>query len=149
MNIAGIEYNLNHRALEIYIAGCNGPYCAGCHNQELWDFNVGYSLYDWEFTLHMADTKQRMFDSVWILGGEPQDQDIDDLNFLLRLWKKRGKTVVLFTRYTELKPEVDRDALDYVKYGPYDMYGDSYVEPVLGITLASTNQYIAKVNKWK
>jgi len=147
VNIAGTEYNLKHKALEIYISGCNGPYCAGCHNVDLWDFNLGWDVYDWEDALHHAINHESMVEQVWILGGEPQDQDMDALNFLLKTCKQYGKTIVLFTRYMELNPKLDKTNIDYVKHGPYDMYSRPYIEPILNIEMASMNQCIVKVEK--
>lgn len=142
MKIAGFEYNLNHKALEIYLSGCKGPYCPGCHNIDLWDFNLG-----WEVEGEVMDSikkrvKDGMIEQVWILGGEPQDQDIEELNKLL---SNINKPIVLFTRYTFLKDNLDTSNLHYVKYGPYGCLDDSYVEPVLGIELASRNQYVERI----
>lgn len=146
MNIAGTEYNLNHKALEIYLAGCKGPHCAGCHNPYLWDFNVGI---EWAAYKAILEEKLNigfgMIDQIWILGGEPQDNE--ELNTLLKFLAEYGKTIVLFTRYNNLAPWVDSSHLTYVKFGPYDCFGEAYEEPVLGLTLASRNQYIRRINE--
>ncbi len=39
--VAGTEVNLQHKALEIYVSGCLNHDCKGCHNPELWYWNVG------------------------------------------------------------------------------------------------------------
>lgn len=145
MKIAGTEYNLNHRALEIYISGCKGPYCAGCHNTDLWDFNLGWDFLEYAEELYDSATRE-MVDSIWILGGEPQDQNLDELNGLLKMCRSTKKQIVLFTRFTKLLSGVDERNIDYIKYGPYDYLGEPYVESILGVKLASRNQYIKKVN---
>lgn len=142
MKLAGFEYNLEHKALEIYISGCKGPYCAGCHNPDLWDFTLGWDI-DEEILLNInTRTHEDMIEYVWILGGEPQDQKMEELNLLLSYI---DKPVVLFTRYTDVDKGLDISLIDYIKFGPYDCLGEQYVEPVLGITLASKNQYVKKI----
>lgn len=47
MRVAGTEFNLAHRALEIYLSGCKAPHCEGCHNKELWEFNQGIPYQEW------------------------------------------------------------------------------------------------------
>ena len=48
MNIAGTEYDINYKALSIFISGCDGT-CPGCHNQELLNFSIGNKWYDFDF----------------------------------------------------------------------------------------------------
>ena len=139
MKLAGCEYNLEHKALEIYLSGCKGPHCPGCHNQPLWDFNFGHEFDYYQLSQRCDDP---MIEQVWILGGEPQDQDLKELNHLLSII---CKDVVLFTRYTEIKEGLDRRNIDYVKYGPYDFMSEGYIEPVLGLFLASRNQWVEKI----
>lgn len=78
MNIDGTETNLRHKALEIYISGCKPPHCAGCHNPELWDFSKGDP---WQEAIRLLGDKisalkeSGLVEIVWLLGGEPLDQD--------------------------------------------------------------------------
>ena len=48
MNIVTTQYTLKTKSLEIYVAGCrgdsHGTHCEGCHNPELWDFNIGENI---------------------------------------------------------------------------------------------------------
>ena len=42
MNIAEMQFDYSRMSLDIFVTGCNPPHCVGCHNSELWDFEVGY-----------------------------------------------------------------------------------------------------------
>ena len=55
MNIASIDFSLKTKSLDIYVAGCNGPYCKGCHNHELFNFDVGE-----KYTIDFFKTKLRL-----------------------------------------------------------------------------------------
>lgn len=146
MNIIGTEFSLTHRAYEIYLAGCKAPHCPGCHNPETWDFNAGFPadlcMEAIERTLSQADD---MIQNIWILGGEPLDQDLEDLERLLIALRKHGKPLWLFTRrtYTAVPLCILR-LVDYVKTGPYRADLPSK-KVCYGIKLASENQGVTKV----
>ena len=87
IRIAGTEVNVQHKALEIYLSGCKGPHCQGCHNPELWDFTVG-DLITENTTQSLLDKIEemkaaRLVNYIWVLGGEPLDQDLDALEAFL------------------------------------------------------------------
>lgn len=142
MNIAGLEYNLNYKALEIYISGCKPPHCEGCHNKELWDFKEGLPYIEYvDIILKKIDTG--MIKNIWLLGGEPLDQDVDELlDFVLKI--NREVEIWLWTRY-EVIPDKLFNVLSYIKQGRYDNTLSGYQEKLFGITLASNNQKIIKV----
>ncbi|WP_169332891.1 4Fe-4S cluster-binding domain-containing protein [Desulfovibrio oxyclinae] len=148
MNILATEYSLRHKALELYVAGCKGPHCPGCHNPETWSFDQGVPFDT--VTKREIETKIKdfahMIDNIWVLGGEPIDQDRKALEELLSFL--RGfRPVWLFTRY-ELS-EVSENILchcSYVKTGRYneDKLVDDNVQH--GVKLASSNQKIHRLN---
>lgn len=144
MNILAVEYSLAHRALELYLAGCNGPHCEGCHNPESWDFGGGSPL--WPAFPSIEDKLGRYTDlisRVWILGGEPLDQDRDQLLTLLEALRLHGKELWLWTRYAlEDIPEDVLRLCDYVKTGRYMKALATTDNVQFGITLASSNQAI-------
>ena len=143
MNIAATQYSLKYSALEIYLSGCAGPHCDGCHNPELWDFSVGES---WRKRLRRVLKFQRtpMVQWVWVLGGEPLDQPEKELSRLLTILKKQGKPVVLFTHY-ELKdiPLKILNLVDFVKVGAFIKDRPSVESH--GIVLSSDNQKVLKL----
>lgn len=148
MRIAGTEINLQHRAFEIYVSGCNPPHCPGCHNPELWDFSVGKKLYRiigdiLAKAMQLRDA--RLIDYIWILGGEPLDQDHDCLELLLKICRDIAP-VVLWTHYDNI-PNWTVHLVDYVKTGPYKNNSTDYIEPLFGIRLANLEQKIRSANE--
>ena len=139
MNISGLQYNLNRRTLEIYVSGCRGQ-CDGCHNPDLWDFEYGRE-YNFYIPKIQKKIKSGMVDEVWLLGGDPIDQDktdlinlLDNINYL---------PLFLWTRYDI--NEIDKDIKKYFKYiktGRYDKNLPEYYNKEFDITLASNNQKI-------
>jgi len=146
MNIAGTEYNLKHRALEVYISGCKPPHCPGCHNKELWDFNIGVPYIDFIEDRLPFLVQNSMVDIIWLLGGEPQDQDPIKLwDFIHCIKHMSGKPIMLWTRYSHIIKDIHKEEIDYVKLGEYKEGSQEYVERIFGITLASWNQKIERI----
>ena len=145
MRIAGTEINLAFKAFEVYVSGCKPPHCKGCHNEELWTFNVGDcwnmekadQLHAKAEELHSAG----LADYAWILGGEPLDQNLKDLSELVRRMSRAGLKIVLWTHYDSI-PEEIASLIDYIKSGPYIAGQKEYVEPVFGVKLANPEQKI-------
>ena len=82
--------------------------------------------------------------SIWILGGEPMDNDVKDLIEFCCFLKNFGKPLYLFTSYSLNKVYKPLKLyLDYIKCGKYleSELGD--VE-YYGITLKTKNQIIYK-----
>jgi organic radical activating enzyme len=151
LNIAAIQYSLESFALEIYVSGCKAPHCPGCHNEELWDFNHGVPMTLWlskldEYVRRFGDI-DGLIKNVWILGGEPLDQDRDELERLLtyvrggfphaKLW--------LFTRkgLHNVRPIV-KSLCHYIKCGAY-VEGLPSKDVIINgqtLTLASDNQTV-------
>ena len=149
MNIIATQYTLNNKAYEIYLAGCSAnPHCKGCHNPESWDFNLG-ERYDAKYRHKLMcsiEDFDSVIDNIWILGGEPMDQDLDELVYMLYDLRTTGKKIWLFTRYDlnhvqrELKEHTE--ALDYIKCGAYipELTTDNNIQ--FGVKLATANQHI-------
>lgn len=146
MKIAATQFNLESNAIEIYLSGCLGN-CPGCHNLELKDFNIGQDFNS--ETMYQIKSKILQFDNliekIFVMGGEPLDQDLFYLKWFLNYIKTTNKEIWLFTRYelNEISPEV-KNLCDYIKTGWYNekLKIDNYIS--YGIKLATNNQ---KVNK--
>lgn len=144
MRIYATQYSAENRAIEIYLSGCDGI-CKGCHNPELWDFNMGT---EWQHELPKIINKIRDFDpiidNIWILGGEPLLQNISHLKILLRTLKQdTNKKLWLFTRFNhDVTPIQIKYYCDYIKHGAYveELKCDNNIQ--YGIKLATSNQYI-------
>ncbi len=147
MRIAGTQYTLSAKALEIFVAGCGGQHCKDCHNPELWDFNQG-AQYNLEFVRAVIDKIHlfpRMIENIMVMGGEPLDQEIGELVHLLMHLRGWGVSIWLFTRYEfyQISPRVV-ELCDYIKTGKYipELRTEGNVQ--YGITLATSNQRILK-----
>lgn len=144
MKIAATQYNLEHKALEIYLSGCKVPHCPGCHNPELWDFSRGTTLANsLPDILAKIERDRTMIDKVWILGGEPIDQDEEQLTALMRAVDEKLH-LCLFTRYDiDDIPVTVKYLADSIKTGPYikELACDDNIS-ACGIKLASSNQRV-------
>ena len=145
MRILSTSYTLSTKSLDIYLAGCNPPHCAECHNPEAWSFDQGkhYTYRQLRLIHEKIKTFDALVERIFIMGGEPLDQSHEKLAQLLRDISYIGKEVWLFTRY-ELSdvPMPIRKWCDFIKTGRYDTdyVSDNYVSH--GIRLASSNQRI-------
>jgi len=152
MNILATSYTLQYKSLDIYVAGCSGnPHCVGCHNPESWNFNQGekYSLKYFNQLKIKIQNFNKMIDNIMIFGGEPLDQDKDELLHFLFDMKSLGKEIWLFTRYDiEDIPKEVLLTCDYIKTGKYkpEFLVDDYL--MYGIRLATSNQKIYKTEEY-
>jgi organic radical activating enzyme len=148
MNIAATQFNFEYGALEIYISGCNGnPKCTDCHNPELWDFKMGSPWYTWANTIfRKIEEFESLVKNIWILGGEPLDNNQSILTEFLYFINTRDIPIWLFTRYEiDQIPDTIKDVCSYIKCGRYlpELKSDDYYQ--CGVKLASTNQIIHKM----
>lgn len=148
MNLITTQYVPHLQRLEIYLAGCKRR-CKGCHNPSSWDFRAGKEI---NYDLLVEKCQNSLVENIWILGGEPLDQKVGELMYLLVNLELTSKPIWLFTGYELSKvPEQAKEYLTYIKTGAYK---EKFM-PVddlewNGIKLASTNQKIYKkhLNKW-
>ena len=82
---------------------------------------------------------------VEIFGGEPNDQNLEELEDLLTILKSTNKELWVWTRYN-LKdcPEFEKELCDYIKTGEYNEILKCEDNIQYGIKLATSNQ---KINK--
>lgn len=155
MNLIATQYTLQYHAFEIYVSGCKAnPHCTGCHNPQSWSFDIGEFIDTkvYEKITDEIEDFSKLIDNIWLLGGEPLDQNILEFTtFCIDLKRDTEKKLWLFTRY-EL-PEV-KDKLkeyiklfDYIKCGKYisELSAKDYVQQ--GVQLATTNQKIYQLEK--
>lgn len=150
MNIASIDFSLPRQSLDIYVSGCKGPHCEGCHNPSAWDFFTGRILDDTvrQEISDYINNFRIMVKNIMIFGGEPLDQDRREfINFLIFL-KSFEIPIWLFTGYLlkDVPPEVI-DLIDYVKVGRYQENNLCEDNIQHGIKLASANQAIFKLEE--
>jgi anaerobic ribonucleoside-triphosphate reductase activating protein len=146
MNIAGTQYSLQNKALEIYVSGCDGS-CKGCHNPELWNFNIGNPYKSvLPKIINKINEFSTLIDNIWILGGEPLQQNWDELYDLLWSLQITKKKIWLFTRENiDNVPTFIKKRCNYIKCGRYieSLRSDGNIQ--FGVKLASSNQNIIKL----
>lgn len=144
MNISGLQYNLNRKTLEIYVSGCDGG-CAGCHNADLWDYSLGKD-YKYYIKKIKEELKSGLIDEFWVLGGDPMDQRLSELCYLLAFLFSTGRRIWLWTRRPiETIPQEVKQYCHYIKTGEYIEDDEGYVDEETGVELASSNQKIHKI----
>ena len=92
------------RRLLVYLKGCN-IHCKGCVNPHLWSFEGGTLISEDEILDICVKEK---VEGVTLHGGEPLDQ-ADELYKIVKLLKKNGFTIILFTGY--IKKELNKNQL--------------------------------------
>jgi organic radical activating enzyme len=156
MNILATQYSLITRSFEVYISGCKGnPHCSGCHSKESWDFDQGekFDIFFKQKIHKKIKDFSEIIDSVWILGGEPLDNDINqvyDLSLSIHsTFSDSNKKLWLFTRYeineVELILKKRIYLFDYIKCGRYIKELSTNNNIQYNVKLASSNQYIKKI----
>jgi anaerobic ribonucleoside-triphosphate reductase activating protein len=145
VKIISIEYSLAYFSLDIYVAGCKCPHCPGCHNPESWGFLQGK---DYTEDFFDSKIKKKILDNntlikrVMVFGGEPLDQDLKDLERMLKDIKSIGMELWLFTGHSfDTVPDFVKKYCDVIKCGKYieklkTDNGDTYC----GVKLATSNQ---------
>lgn len=152
MYIAAIDYSLSTKSVDIYVSGCKGPHCSGCHNSEIWEFDIGeiYGPKVFEKIRNRVLDFPDLVSRIMIFGGEPLDQNTDEFIGMLNDLNIMGLPIWLFTRYQfeEVSNEI-LDQIDYLKTGRYIEKLKSGDNIQFGISLASSNQNIYNVQEMR
>lgn len=154
MKIVAIDFSMSTKSYDIFFSGCNAnPKCEGCHNPESWDFSFGA---EWRTKKEKIakDIKDfsSVIDKIFILGGEPLDQDTFEFTTFLLWLKEQGKEIWLFTRYSiDEVPDYVKEEVDYIKTGRYLPELSTQNNLCYGVRLATSNQTIYKKvdNQWE
>lgn len=145
MNIVSTQYGLKNKNLEIFLSGCLGlNKCRKtCHNPDLWNFNSGNDWFEWKSKIKdKINDFDDIIDTLIITGGEPLDQDEDELIDFIIFLKQFNKPIILFTSYNFNKvSDKIKHFVDYLKCGVYDERYKGQKD-VGFFTLATTNQIL-------
>jgi len=149
LKIASTQFSLETKSIDIYLSGCNGiPKCEGCHNPELWDFSIGseYNNKYFSYLKNKIVSFDILVDNIFIMGGEPLDQDLNSLISFLSDLNTFKKDIWLFTR-NEIEdiPQEVLNLISYVKTGRYDKRLICEDNIQHGVKLATSNQKIFKI----
>lgn len=147
IRVFDIQYSIQQLAIEVYVAGCT-RHCPGCHNPETWDFAGGAEIdSDWLQSLERSIQCGALVDKIWILGGEPLDQNPREFEALVNCLYNYKLPLWLFTSYElEDVPATILPYFDYIKTGRYEQDNPTIDQDskVYGVHLASANQTIYK-----
>ena len=127
----------------IWFSGCNFK-CKNCYNDILWDKNKGH-IYDGEFIADVVCNmcNQLGVQSVVLLGGEPLQQDRQELLLICKRFYEAHLKIWLYTGY-ELN-EIPDEILQYVSMVKCGRYIDELKQDGFP---ASSNQKIYKHIKY-
>ena len=145
------------KTLEIYFSGCSLR-CPNCHNaflQERTKENCK-EVSSSEILEELKDYVD-IATQVHILGGEPLEQDLNELSSLLKGLRELGyKNIILFTGWDFPHSFIEKNwslfqHCDFVKTGHYDESQPNTEKTLLpdspGFPLASKNQTFIKINR--
>lgn len=129
----------------IWFSGCNF-HCKNCYNRALWNKNFGHK-YDAHSVVRIvrASCNKLNVKSVVLIGGEPLQQDKQELLSLCQLLNESGLRIWLYTGYEF--DDIDDDILKYV----YTVKCGRYVDKLRQDGFpASSNQkvYRKTADKW-
>ena len=146
LNINYIEYSIATKSLDIFFAGCNRR-CTDCCNPELMDFENGTDYLDWLPKIdHYLEDYKLLIDRVFLVGGSPNHQDLEDMEtFLEGLYRRCNPRVKIYAFCGEEIEGVNsvlKKYCDFIKTGAYipELRADSNIQ--YGIKLATSNQKI-------
>lgn len=99
-------------SVTIWFSGCSFR-CKNCYNRKLWDSKYGNEHHvELVVKIVKAASTKLGVKSVVLLGGEPLQQDRQELLLLCRLLHEAGLKIWLYTGYEF--DEVDKDILKYI-----------------------------------
>ena len=108
MNIYNCQFGFGNEvegqiSYNIYLSGCkNNKNCPmdKCHNPELRNFDVGFDWEHWKQKI-IEQTQKQFFTCFCLLGGEPLDQDEEQLLDFLSFLNAFSLPIYIYTGYDE------------------------------------------------
>jgi len=142
IRLSKYEYVMSKMAFEIYLQGCSVK-CPSCNQKDTWNWKAGK-----KFPAAKLSKKFKEFDMAihrfFITGGEPLQQDHDELIKLIEFLKSFNKEIWLLTSYEMYQvPDNIKSLCDYIKTGIYDTTVKRGEEKY-GFKLATINQKLFK-----
>ena len=149
MNIVHIEYSIKTKSLDIFVSGCNPPYCEGCCNPELIDFDNGRGwMYFHNKIKKYIEDFDNIIENIFLLGGSFNHQDDEQLEDFFYIFKEltnifENKKIWLFAR-EDLKDvkSIFKENCQYIKCGEYAPALKCENNIKYGVKLATSNQVI-------
>ena len=148
MRIAGIirDSLVNGEGIRdvVFVQGCN-HHCKNCHNPNTWNPNGGKNIEPWD----LADMFRDSPNNITVSGGEPFDQWIDMLQFMVKICAATPhKQFWIYTGYTyeQVKLLIEHYFLPYVSV----IVDGEYIEELKNpdcLYRGSSNQRLIDVKK--
>ena len=88
--------------VSLFVSGCKF-HCKGCFNQEAQDFSYGKEFTSESVEFILNRLKDKRFDGLTLIGGDPLWQTIKDMKALIKLCKevhKLNKSVWIWSGFT-------------------------------------------------
>lgn len=149
--------------LRLIFSGCKraaeGSPCKGCHNPDLWNFELkDPSIYE-KLEIELKDRKDSgaEYTIISIIGGEPLDQSPEEAIKVLRIVREYYDLPIITYTGKDKEEVIDSEhpfvtEADYIKCGPYIEElvptEEEYQKQKLP-KLASRNQALYKVKTWE
>lgn len=142
IRVAKSKYVMSKMAFEIYLQGCDVR-CPSCNHNDTWNWKAGK-----KFPASTLSKRFKEFDIAiqrfFITGGEPLQQDHNELIKMIEFLKQFNKEIWLFTSYEMYQiPDNIKALCDYIKTGIYDTTVKRGEEKY-GFKLATINQKLFK-----
>lgn len=149
LNINYIEFSPATKSLDLFVAGCNPPYCKDCCNPELMDFANGQEWHAWKDTIEKYFSRfDSLIDNIFLLGGSFNHQNEKSNEEILDFLSFYDKKIWLFARegLDKIQP-IFKKYCSYIKCGEYipDLYTTQNIQN--GVRLATSNQTIFEKGK--
>lgn len=149
LNINYIDYSPATKSLDLFVAGCNQPYCKDCCNPELLDFKNGQEWHAWKDNIEKYLARfDSLVDNIFLLGGSFNHQDDKALEDILSYLSFFDKKIWLFARedLSGVKP-IFKKYCSYIKCGAYkpELCCSDNIQK--GVLLATANQVIYEKGK--
>lgn len=130
----------------IFLQGCT-HHCKGCFNKETWDFNCGIEFTQEKQVEFIELCKKPYIDCISILGGEPFQQNLKELELFINELYKVNKPIFIWSGYTyEQIVHMCPSILNKVKY----LIDGKYIEELKDYKLklrGSANQRVIDVQE--
>lgn len=133
----------------LFVCGCTHN-CYNCFNKDYQDFNYGYEFTQKQINEIISYLELDEISGLTILGGEPLQQDYNDMfEFLTQIKNKTTKNIWIYSGYTY--EEIKEDAKKLEILSLCDVLVDGrYVENLKNLKLkfrGSSNQRIIDIQK--
>lgn len=145
----------NYKKASMFIITCKCSFKCDIENGTKWCQNshlANSPVIDMDDDKIVERFLNNLMTNAIVFGGlEPIDQLDELLNLISKFREKTDADIIIYTGYTEeeLKNIINKFTCFkniIIKYGRFKPYNKKHLDPILGIELASDNQYAKKIS---